>query len=388
MVKRTVAADSGKEQIVGHVSVRSIVRSVLGLALLGVGVYALVLLHQIVILLLLGLFIATVMHPSVQRLRRWRVPVRLGIALHYLVFLTIASYLVITLIPVVGQQLGSIANTISQSAEEFTRQGSVSIPLLSPKTNFQLTQLIKSALRNLSIASWTDALEQAARSLATVTAGSIGLATQIVGSTVTFLGKLAIVLLFAFFMVSERTTMGRWVKNFIPRKYLPYCERKYAEIDTALGNWLRGQMILGLVIGTMVTIMLTIIGVPNALTLGILAGCLEFIPNVGPVLSAVPGVLIATAHGGPSMGLIVGLCYYGIQVLENNFIVPMVMQRSLNISPVASIFAMLVGISFPQIIHPVIGILLSIPLASIVGIFLNDLREWQTRDIRSPSPAS
>lgn len=386
MAKRAAPApvtsgDQHTQNIVGHVSVRSIIRSTAGLALLCGGTYLVILLREIIILFLLGLFIATVLHPSVAYLQRWHIPRRVAILLHYVVILVIAGYLLITLVPIVAKQIASIATIITNSFTAFSTKSSVSLPFLSPETNLRITLLLKSILRNLSVTSWTDALEQAARSMATMTAGSIGIATQIISGVLQFFGKCAIVLLFAFFMISERKTMGEWIKNFLPRKYLPYCERKFLEIDVALGNWLRGQMILGLIIGSMVFIVLTVIGVPNALTLAILAGCLEFIPNVGPILSAIPAVIIGTAEGGTSLGLLVALCYYVIQALENNFIVPLIMQRSLNISPVASIFAMLVGISFPEIIHPIVGVLLSIPLTSIVGIFLNDLRDWHSKEI-------
>ena len=86
-------------------------------------------------------------------------------------------------------------------------------------------------------------------------------------------------------------------------------------------------------------------------------------------------VLIALVSGGVIWGLIVVAVYYGIQWSENNIVVPIVFKHAVNLSSVGIMFAMLVGISFPSIVHPILGILLSIPVASIVSIFLDDLRK-------------
>jgi len=124
----------------------------------------------------------------------------------------------------------------------------------------------------------------------------------------------------------------------------------------------------------LVNAMLTGLGMPYALTLAVLAGFTEFIPYVGPFIAAVPSLLIALSQWGFTWALIVALCYYAVQWSENNLIVPFVMRRAVDVSPVAIIFAMLAGVSFPSVLHPVPGIPLPIPAASIITIFLDDLR--------------
>ena len=146
-----------------------------------------------------------------------------------------------------------------------------------------------------------------------------------------------------------------------------------------IGQWARGQLLLCLSIGFLVFLALIILRMPYALTLAILAGFTEFIPVVGPFIAAVPAVLIALTQEGFIWALVLAVVYYIIQWCENNLLVPLIMKRAVGLSPVAIIFAMLVGVSFPSVIHPVLGIILSIPTTTIIALFLEDWREAHAR---------
>ena len=113
---------------------------------------------------------------------------------------------------------------------------------------------------------------------------------------------------------------------------------------------------------------------PYALTLAVLAGFCEFIPAMGPLIAAVPSVFIALTQEGFIWALVVAGIYYVIQWCENNLLVPLIMKRAVGLSPIAILFGMLIGVSFPETIHPVLGIMLAIPTTTIIAIFLNDWR--------------
>jgi len=85
-------------------------------------------------------------------------------------------------------------------------------------------------------------------------------------------------------------------------------------------------------------------------------------------------VLIAGTQGGFVWALIVAGVYYIIQWCENNLLVPLIMKRAVGLSPIAILFAMLVAVSFPQFIHPVLGILLAVPGTTILALFIEDWR--------------
>jgi hypothetical protein len=109
------------------------------------------------------------------------------------------------------------------------------------------------------------------------------------------------------------------------------------------------------------------------------AGFTEFIPVVGPLFAAIPAVLIGTTQNGFFWGIVVAAVYYVIQWCENNLIVPLIMKRAVGLSPTATMMAMMVGVSFPTIVHPILGVILSIPSATVIALFLEDLRERRRR---------
>jgi len=165
---------------------------------------------------------------------------------------------------------------------------------------------------------------------------------------------------------------------FFPYRYRRYADGKAEAIHEKLAQWIRGQLMLSLSIGILVFIALNVLGMQEyALTLAVLAAFTEFIPVVGPIFAAIPAIFIAIAQSGLFPALIVGVVYYGIQWCENNLLVPLIMQRAVGLSPIAVMFAMLVGISFPDTVHPILGVLLAVPCATILSVFLRDLREWR-----------
>jgi predicted PurR-regulated permease PerM len=135
-------------------------------------------------------------------------------------------------------------------------------------------------------------------------------------------------------------------------------------------------------VGLLAFLALTILGMPYALTLAVLAGFTEFIPYVGPFIAAIPAVLIALTQEGFLWAVILMGVYYVIQWCENNLLVPLIMKRAVGLSPIAIIASMLIGVSFPDFIHPILGLLIAIPATTIVTLFLED---WHT--IREKNPA-
>jgi predicted PurR-regulated permease PerM len=96
---------------------------------------------------------------------------------------------------------------------------------------------------------------------------------------------------------------------------------------------------------------------------------------VGPFLAAVPAILIAGTQEGLLWALVIAAVYYVVQWCENNLLVPLIMKRAVGLSPIAVIVAMLVGVSFPDVIHPILGILVSVPACTILALFIED---WRT----------
>lgn len=360
-------------EIVMHLSIGSIVRSTFAVLAIAVGATLVWLLQDKIVLLLLSIFIAMIIDPGVKFLRRLGVPRGLGILLQYFVALFLLVFLLVSLVPLIASQLVDLASLLQSEVNLFLRDPQISMPFLTEAANKNLTALVESTLSNLSINQFADAMQQFG-SLASTAQNSLVLAAHLAGSVVNFFANLIVILVMAFFIQIEKEKIVAWAKGFLPFDMRPYLEDKSEAIQTKMAQWARGQLVLCLSIGFMVFLALTILRMPYALTLGILAGFTEFIPVIGPLLAAIPAILIAGTQQGFFQALIVAAIYYAIQWCENNLLVPLIMKRAVGLSPLAIMFAMLVGISFPSIIHPVLGVILSIPTTTILALFLEDWR--------------
>ena len=120
---------------------------------------------------------------------------------------------------------------------------------------------------------------------------------------------------------------------------------------------MRGQLLLMLIIGLTTYIFLSLLGIPYALPLAVLAGLLEILPNLGPTIASIPSILIAFLLVNPTMGGFVALFYVVVQQIENNILVPRIMKAAVNVEPLTAIIVILMGVRLAG----VAGALLSIP---------------------------
>jgi len=185
-----------------------------------------------------------------------------------------------------------------------------------------------------------------------------------------FNGFLAVLLVsvLTFYMIVEEDFTKKIFHHFAPKKYQPYLLGLAHRMQDKLGAWLRGQLLLMLVVGALTYVGLLIVGVEYSLVLGIFAGMAEIVPYAGPIISMVPAVIVAFAVS-PVKAAIVVLLYFGVQQLENSVFTPMIMQKSVGLNPVVSLFALLVGFE----IGGFMGALLAIPVATLVAVLVRDL---------------
>lgn len=136
----------------------------------------------------------------------------------------------------------------------------------------------------------------------------------------------------------------------------------------ALRLWLVGKIVMMVVVGVLTTTGLYLIGVPSALALGFMAGMLEFVPFVGPILSFVPAAAVALASGEVSFWWVFGL-YLLIQQLENNLLVPLIQQRTVQLPPVLGLFAIVaMGLLFGPL-----GVVMGVPLTIVLMALVKQL---------------
>lgn len=237
-------------------------------------------------------------------------------------------------------------------------QLAISVPTYISQTNFdslrQYTPEIRNGLQSLS-----SNLDSITTNIYSITAGLFGAVFS-----------LLMVVVLSFYMLVEEDGIKKQISAFFSEQHREKGIEVINKITVKVGSWFRGQMLLGLAIFLIDYIGLLLFGVPYALVLALIAGLLEIIPTVGPFISGTIAVLFALTIS-PWKALFVGIFYFAVQLLENNFLVPKIMQKAIGISPIVIIISVIVGAK----LLGVVGAVLSIPVAASLSVVIV---EWPT----------
>ncbi|MBU0671076.1 AI-2E family transporter [Patescibacteria group bacterium] len=309
---------------------------------------------------------ASAIDPLIDRMQRYKIPRGISILLIYMVLIAILTVLVVLMAPPIFDQI----KEISVSLPAYFDKVEELIPQSQDGAAFSTEETIQNLLNSAS-----ESLGSAGSQLFSAAANVL---TAIVG--------LVAVFVIAFYMTVHEDNIKKFMQLVAPTRMQPYLIQKMHKIQRKLASWLWGQIILMVIIGLLAFIGLKILGVEYALLLAIIAGFGEFIPIVGPVVSAIPAVFFAFSDS-PIKALLVIILFVVIQQLENNIIVPKVMNKAVGLNPLIIIMAMLVGAKLAGFV----GLLLAIPAATILGIFLQDFfneKEKEDLTLEEEKPAT
>lgn len=190
----------------------------------------------------------------------------------------------------------------------------------------------------------------------------------IVGGIFSNILFLVSVIFFTIYFLIDEKIFEKLFMTFLPSGQAERLLKVMVHIERRTGAWVRGELILMTVIGLTSYIGLTILGVRYALSLAFLAGILEVVPIIGPIISAIPAILVATSISWLNAGLVMGL-YIIIQQLENNLIVPIVMNRAVGLNPLITLISLSVGSK----LGGVVGAILAVPITLCIEVVLNEL---------------
>ena len=164
----------------------------------------------------------------------------------------------------------------------------------------------------------------------------------VISQTMSLLLGLAMVPLILFYILKDRGKIIEGMLNTLSPQPREHTRNVLSLLNGVFSSYIRGQLILGVMVGTMVFFGLWFLGVPFAPVLGLVAGITELIPVIGPWLGAIPGLLVVLATA-PEKFVWVALLYLGVQLLENSLLVPRIQSESLNLHPVMVLAALIVG---------------------------------------------
>jgi len=306
------------------------------------------LLIDILLLFFIGVVVAAALQPWHAMLCRWNVPRGVSVLLIYLLLFLALAAIALVVGPVVVEQVSKFGSELP-SAYDRTRTylgGSGSAPL-----HF-LAQRLPPFERLAQLAAG-----MAPRFFVNVT-------TSVLSLPAYFVSVLAI----AFYWTIELPQFERLVLSLIEVEKRPRALNVWHEIESRLGGFIRGQGLAMLSIGLGSAAGYLLIGLPNVLALGVLAGLLEAVPLIGPSLAVAPAVLVALPMGVHTALLVIGLAVL-LQLIENNVLIPRIMHSAVGVSNLVSLMAVL---AFGTL-YGVVGVLIAIPTAAVIQVLLDTL---------------
>lgn len=317
--------------------------------------YLAYLILDILVLLFVALILASLIDPLADWFEKKKLPRGLAVISVYVAALGLLALIIISLVPVIASQAAQLVNNFGAYWQKMM-SGLSSIKSFSVRLG--LWENLQNTLP------------------ATIKTG-LGTAQSVVGSLFGFFGglfSLILVFVITFYLVVEEEGFKRALHSLAPAQYQPYLVQLWGRVKQKLGSWLRGQLLLDLVVGIFSYIGLLILDVQYALLLGLMAGLFETIPYVGPIFAGIIAVLLAFLQtGGWLKPLLVAVLFVVIQQLENNLLVPKIMKRAVGLNPIVSIVSLLIGyrlLGLP-------GAILAIPVATALSVIWADILAWR-----------
>lgn len=204
----------------------------------------------------------------------------------------------------------------------------------------------------------------------------VGVGLTVVEAIVSVVTILAVV----YYWLVEHARLQRFALAFLPAERRAGIRDTWNEVETRLGMWVRGQLILMATIGVATGVACQLLGVPGWLFLGLISALTEAIPLVGPFLGAIPAVLMA-ATVSPELALAVAATYLVLQLIEGNVLVPIVMRNSVGISPLLVVLSLLIGGAAGGL--P--GAFLAVPIAAACELIAEGLQAREEPVAQDPS---
>ena len=180
-----------------------------------------------------------------------------------------------------------------------------------------------------------------------------------------------LIVVISFYLSVQEGGVDDFLSIITPVRHHAYIIDLWHRSQRKIAFWLQGQIILGIVVGLLVYLVLSILGIPHALVLALFAGVLEIIPVFGPIIASIPAILVAFMNVGVGTGfLLIGL-YVLIYQFESQLFYPLVVRKIVGISPIVVILALVIGAKLAG----VLGAALAVPLSAALMEYIHDIEK-------------
>ncbi len=312
--------------------------------------------RDVIFTILISVLLALTMEPAVDHMQKKNgIPRIFGTGFIFASALAIIALLIYIITPTLANEITLMADTLPHYLEKINFRYIID--------NGQNMGLDSGATQNI-LDKLSTALSSAAAFLLTGTMGFLG-----------GIFSAVLIAVISFYLVLEDDGIEKFIRATLPKEFHEQGVRIVGKAEEKLGQWFVGQITLCFIVGAFSFIGLSLIGVPYALVLAIMAGALELIPYIGPMLSAIPAVLIAFTVS-PTIAAMTFVLYFLIQEFENYLIVPKVMEKSVGLHPVIIIVAAAIG----EQIAGILGMILAVPIATVIAIIYSDIKKEKAKD--------
>ncbi len=320
-------------------------------------IWALWVLLDVVAVILLSIVIASAIEPLNHFLAKFKIPRVLSVLFVYLAaffVLSLVFYLVVP--PLLGDILDFISTLPTYIEQTLGPRGPLFLAL--PELPGAISDLLFSFAVSLE------------KSIPTLTAGLFSAGNSLFGGAVSFI----LLIVISFYLSVQEHGIENFLRIITPLENEDYILNLWQRSQRKIGRWLQGQILLGVLVGVIVFLGLTILDVKYALLLAILSAIFEIIPVFGPVMAAIPAVAIASIQN-PLLGLMVLALYVIVQQFENHLIYPLVVKKTIGVPPLLVVLSLVIG----GTLGGFYGIVLAVPAAAVLVEFLNDVASRKVR---------
>jgi len=314
-----------------EISHRTIIFTVIFIA----GLWFVFFIRDILMQVFVALLITIVLNPVVTRLEKRRVPRALSVLIVYFSVLSLVIFMVANIVPLLVDQTTHFAMALPRYLEELSIPNNI-VDEMTRQFTGQLGGL-PSQLLSISIEVFSNVL------------------------------TIFSVLIFALYFLMARQQLDSELSKFLPHTTVNRIDKLLNKMEIQLGGWARGQILLMFLIWLVTYVGLLMLGVPYALSLALLAGILEAVPNLGPIIAAIPAVIVGFGVS-PITGLAVLALSFLVQQVESYVFVPKVMQKSAGVNPIVTLLALIIGFK----VYGVVGAILSVPVAITLKLLAED----------------
>jgi predicted PurR-regulated permease PerM len=331
---------------------RRVVWATLVLAAVVLGFWLFYRFNQVVFTLLIAIVIGTVIRPAVAWLHQRGLPPRVGVIFVYILLLLLLSGFLLLLFPLLSEQ----GKTIAAAMPDYYQNLRGWVATNPNQFLASFSEFLPATLPTLKPVGQTgqDVMDSAGQ-----VAGYVTSAAKVIFTAI-------MLMVLAFYWTLEGPRIIQSFLLMLPQSRRESISDLISAMESKVGFYMIGQGILCLVIGLLALIAYLLIGLPNALVLALIAGVLEAIPMVGPLLGAIPAALVALSIA-PDKLIWVIVATVVIQQLENTLLVPRIMKKAVGVNPFVTLLALFAFSS----LFGLAGALMAIPIAAMIQLALN-----------------